>query len=92
MSEIVTYKNAGTSGVYAQIRLDSGERLLLSMAQTGFRVSKLLLGVIPTQTVWDILAKLTDQADPMKHPLDVAIMKVKGCGSIDEVKGTLNAL
>ncbi len=97
MGEIVTYRNAGTRGVFSQIRLESGERILLSMAQTGFRVSKLVLGVIPTETLWDIrqeeiLAKLTDASDPAKHPLDVAIALLKDCKSIEAVRAVTASL
>jgi hypothetical protein len=44
MSKIITYKE----GAYSQIKLDSGERILLSVAQTGIVIFKMrFFGVIP---------------------------------------------
>ncbi|HEY2953843.1 MAG TPA: hypothetical protein VGK89_01195 [Candidatus Eisenbacteria bacterium] len=97
MGEVITYKNEGTGGVFSQIRLASGERILLSMAQTGFRVTRLFLGIIPTQTLWEIpqgqiLGKLTDHSMPDKHPLDVAIQMLKNCENIADVRRALESL
>ena len=44
MSEIITYKE----GAYSQIKLDSGERIMLSVAQTGIVIFKMrFFGVVP---------------------------------------------
>ena len=49
MSTIVTHK----PGHYAQVRLENGERILISINQRGIRVSKLWFGMLPVQTIYD---------------------------------------
>lgn len=54
MSEIITYKNS-PSGKYCQIKLDDGNRILISIAQTGVKVMKLKWGgMIPSRDIFDI--------------------------------------
>jgi hypothetical protein len=56
MSEVVTYKNTGRQ-CYCQIKLDNGERILItiaSMPTPSIKICKLgLLGLLPVQTVWE---------------------------------------
>ena len=50
MASIVTYK----PGAYCQLKLDSGERVLISCAQTGIKIMKLGLGgLFPTRMIAD---------------------------------------
>jgi hypothetical protein len=52
MAKIVTYKN-DLKHCYAQLRLDSGERILVSIARHNIRIYKLsLMGMLPTSTIW----------------------------------------
>lgn len=54
MSEIITYKNSPT-GKYCQIKLDDGNRILISIAQTGVKVMKMKWGgMLPAGDIFDI--------------------------------------
>jgi hypothetical protein len=56
MSSVVTYRNNSLQ-CFCQIKLDSGERVLISIASAptpSIKVLKLVLGgLIPIQTVWE---------------------------------------
>lgn len=54
MSEIITYSNSPT-GKYCQIKLDDGNRILISIAQTGIKVMKMKWGgILPAGDIFDI--------------------------------------
>jgi len=99
MGEIITYKNEGRKGVFCQIKLDNGERILISLAMSSIKIFELdSLGLIPTETIWECnwesntdnleeVARLFVNPDnPSKHILDAIIDKVINCQSIEEVK------
>ena len=55
MSKVISYKNNERVSV-CQIRFDSGEKVLVSFANTpypSFKVMKLLFGAIPIGTIWE---------------------------------------
>ena len=55
MGEVVNYKNTDTQ-CFCQLKLESGERVLISIAavpKPSIKVSKLLLGIIPFKTIWE---------------------------------------
>ena len=55
MSSVVTYAN-NKYQCYCQIKLDSGERVLISIANAprpSVKVMKLFLGFWPLQTIWE---------------------------------------
>ncbi|MDP2158033.1 MAG: hypothetical protein Q8K68_10040 [Nitrospirota bacterium] len=78
MSKIIAYKNTDRH-CFSQIRFDSRERILISVATTpvhSIKVIKLLAGIIPYKTVWEfslpegvtngqrkLIALFTDQSD-----------------------------
>lgn len=91
MAKVVNYKE----GRYCQLKLDSGERVLISIAQTGIKISKLRFGgIIPSNTIcnWgasDLRSAIDIFADPnkpTKHPLDAIRDKLIECYSIEEIK------
>jgi hypothetical protein len=91
MAEIVTYK----PGVYCQLKLASGERVLISCAQTGIKIMKVVLGgLIPTRTIvdWPIselasaIEVFADESTPMQHPLEAIKNKLLNCSSIKEIE------
>lgn len=97
MGNIVTYKNAGATGIYSQIKLDNGERILISIAQPGVQIFKLSFwGLFPIGTVWksgdvhQMTVFFGDFALSERLLLDAVINKVIGCRSIDEVKSLLS--
>ena len=55
MSSVVNYAN-NKYQCYCQIKLDSGERVLISIANApkpGVKIIKLFLGFLPLQTIWE---------------------------------------
>ncbi len=55
MSKVIAYKNTAQH-CFSQIRFDSKERILISVANTpvhSIKVIKLLAGIIPYKTVWE---------------------------------------
>jgi len=88
---IITYK----PGAYCQIRLPSGERVLISCAQTGIKIMKLALGgLLPTKTIanWPIskiasaIQIFGDPNNPTLHPLDAIKNRLILCSSITEIQ------
>ena len=56
MSEVITYKNTAKQ-CFCQLKLDSGERVLISIARTGVKLFQLgLAGLLPIRTLaeWDV--------------------------------------
>jgi len=91
MTEIVTYK----PGAYCQLKLASGERVLVSCAQTGIKIMKVVLGgLIPTRTIvdWPIaelasaIEIFADESAPTQHPLEAIKNKLLTCASIKEIE------
>lgn len=104
MGKIITYKK-GPSGKFCQIKYDDGNRILISLAQTGVRISKLKwAGLIPSEAIFDISTsdmfsdkykvareKLTEVSlEP--DLLDVFKDLLLPCNSIKEVKGKLDEI
>ena len=55
MSEVITYKNTKYQR-FCQIKFDSGERIMISIAtlpKPSIKIIKLFLGFIPLQTIWE---------------------------------------
>lgn len=91
VAEVVTYKPSA----YCQIKLPTGERVLISCAQTGIKISKLALGgLIPTETIveWPIsridfaIAIFADESAPAQHPLDAIKNKLLNCQTIGDIE------
>lgn len=95
MNKVITYKNEGAKGVYSQIKLDSRERVLISIAANEIKIFKLkFLGTIPSQTVWKFsdlfqFADLLQKNGYSDHPLDVLVKKVKGFDDIEQLQKEL---
>jgi len=54
MSEIIAYKS-GLSAKYCQIKFNDGNRVLISIAQTGIKILKLKWGgLIPSENIFEI--------------------------------------
>lgn len=96
MSQIITYKNEGVKGVFSQIKLDSGERVLISIAANEIKIYKLkFFGVIPSGTIWEYpdlfgFFNLLQANGYSGHPLDVLVEKVKFFDSIVHLQNKLN--
>ena len=102
MSQVVTYKNEGPKGCYCQIKLDSRERILLSIAESGIVIFKLVLrGYIPVKKIWEAgptvayhkfgpfdSSKISNlsRLPGAGHPLDVMKDRLLGFSSITELQ------
>jgi len=104
MASVVTYANNSTQ-CFCQLKFESGERILISIAgppNAGVKIMKLLLGLIPTETVWECSAvmaggfdnyvhKLQLMFSEVKHPLDSFRDRLLACKSISEAREALLA-
>lgn len=79
MAQVVTYAN-NSSQCFCQLKFESGERVLISFAgppSAGVKVMKLLLGVIPTETVWECSAATSGGFDGYIHRLQLMFPEAK---------------
>ena len=101
MSKVIAYKNSDRV-CFCQIRFDNKERVLVSYAnvpEPGFKVIKLLAGIIPFTTIWEysvtgagekeasekLIEMFTDgKKKGVTHPLDAIILKLAPCKSCKE--------
>jgi hypothetical protein len=97
MGKIITYKNEERKGIYCQIKLLSGERILISIAQPGAKIYKLSFGgLIPTQTIWEsndvskMVSLFANVNEPQKPLLDTIIARLIDRKSIAEIRQILN--
>ncbi len=96
----VTYRNDATH-CFCQVRLESGERVLVSGAGGEIKLIRLGLGgMVPLRTIWRLgaaqLAQLfkpmfADSSYPLLHPLDMTAVMVAGTPSIAALKRFLAA-
>jgi hypothetical protein len=77
---------------FAQLRLENGDRILISVATSGVKVSKLKwAGLFPSATLWasdsmaQVAKKFFDEQKPAQRPLDSIIDKLIDCRSAAEV-------
>jgi hypothetical protein len=103
MGKVITYAK-NSKQCFCQIKFESGERILISIAgppNAGVKIIKLVFfGIIPTQTVWEYNAKMTGDFDAyihglhlmfpdQKHPLDGIRDRLLVCTSILEARSYL---
>lgn len=76
-------------------KFDSGEGVLISITQTGIRITQQkLMGLLPGDTIYECtvsdlksaIDKFEDIENPGKHPLDAIKDKILNCRSINDVK------
>jgi len=104
MSQIITYK-CDSSGKYCQIKLDDGNRILISIAQEGAKIFKLKWGGLwPSETIFNISTndlfsdeykfareRLTERSFALDM-LDVFKEILIQCKSLEEVREELNKI
>ena len=99
MAKIITYRHDREYG-YCHIKLDSGERVLLSEAVDYIKIFKLFLGFIPIETIWR-WHRTNDPKGPIikimnKYPednfFDPFVKEIQKCRSINEIKSNFNNL
>jgi hypothetical protein len=93
MGDVITYKN-DKRHCFCQVRLDSGERILISMGSGMLKIYKLFLRWIPIKTIWEtgdpktIVSVLLCEGQ-IKHPLDAAKDKALTAKSISDLRRML---
>ena len=98
MGKIITYKNEGAKGIFSQIKLDNGERVLISIATDEIKIFKLkFFGNIPSKTVWQFsdlykIAKLFQDNGYDDQLLDVLVEQVKKYNSIEDLQKGMDEL
>ncbi|OGF33908.1 hypothetical protein A2223_04745 [Candidatus Falkowbacteria bacterium RIFOXYA2_FULL_35_8] len=93
MGKIITYKNTNNE-IFCQIKLDSKEKILISVAQSGCKIFKLLGGYIPIKTIYsaDLNEMVRVFADPKHYGepiLDKIVEKVIDYKDIKTLKNGL---
>jgi hypothetical protein len=94
MSKVIAYQNTDRV-CFCQIKFESGERILVSIANVphpDIKVIKLLFRFIPYKTIWKFgaagekrpqkkMIEMFSDHDPpkAKHPLDAIIIKLLPC-------------
>ncbi|TSC89137.1 MAG: hypothetical protein G01um10143_518 [Parcubacteria group bacterium Gr01-1014_3] len=76
---------------FCQIELDNGERILISVAQSGVKIFKLFFGIIPIKTIYqadlktavDLFMETEEWGRPIL--LDKIVTRLIDCPSIDDV-------
>lgn len=94
MSKVITYKE----GCYSQIKLTSGERIMLSIARTGIVIFKMrFFGVYPGPKIAEWLPhdlhrfrELFGGGSLNPTPLKLAVEKLISFDSISELREFLN--
>ena len=95
MGQVLAYDNNPPHRMCCQLRLDSGERILISITDSGIRISKLGFGGrIRTGTIWkreredirDTLELFAHSKKPMTSALDAIKDKLIDFQSIGDVK------
>lgn len=82
---------------WARLRLESGEKVLISVAQVGVKIFRLKWGgLVPGPTLWasrslvDVHETFFDHEKPLQTPLDSIINKIIDCRSAAEVCARLS--
>ena len=96
MGKIITYKQEGPDGIFSQIKLNNGERVLISIAASEIKIFKMkFLGMIPIGTIWEYPSlqefyELTEKGGYDEMPLDLLVNQVKNFDSVVQLQEELN--
>lgn len=96
MSKIITYKDEGPKGVYSQLKLDSGKRILVSIGDGVVKIYKMGFGgMLPVKTVWgpksiaETALLVADSKKPARSLLEATVNRISDCETIDDVLARL---
>lgn len=91
MGEIIVKKDMPLQ-CFARLRLDNGDQIMISVANSGVKVFKMKwAGIFPSTTLWksdsmvEVAEKFFDEQRPFQRPLDSIISKLIDCRSAAEV-------
>jgi hypothetical protein len=91
ITEVITYRR----NAYFNLKMASGERVLVSIAKTGFKIIQMKFGgIIPARTIVDWPVAEVDAAfelfevesTPTQHLLDAIMIKLLTCTSIKDIE------
>lgn len=97
MGKVITYRNEGAKGIFSQIKLDNGDRVLISIAADEVKIFKMkFFGMIPGETIWEYpdlfrFAELLTNNGYEGHPLDFLVEKVQNFSSTEQLINELNS-
>ncbi|MFZ2303789.1 MAG: hypothetical protein WAV98_03320 [Minisyncoccia bacterium] len=95
MTEIQTFQDGSSRGTFSQIKLDDGNKILISLTQTEIAIFKVGFLGIPKGTLWkENMNKFLDVIYPKgpaskeagKSVLEIVVNLATQCGTMDEVK------
>lgn len=82
------------SGQYSQIKLDDGLRVFVETLPEMVRIKKMILGTIPTKTIWEFkfpfyIRTVGKAWELAKEILDLVLNSVNDCKTIEELEQKL---
>ena len=91
MGLVVAKKDNGLQ-CFARLKLDNGEQIMISVAQSGVKIFKMKwAGLFPAATLWEsktiseVAEKFYNSENPLQRPLDSIIDKLIDSRSAAEV-------
>ncbi len=95
MTEIQTYQDGTSMGTFSQIKLDNGNKIMISLTQTEIAIFKVWFFSVPIGILWkhdmntylDIIypeGLMSNNAD--KSVLEISVALAMQCGSVKEIK------
>lgn len=101
MTQIQTFQDGTTRGTFSQIKLDDGNKILISLTQTEIAILKVGFLGIPKGTLWKedidgfldvIYPQGPASKDTSKSVLEISVNLVMQCKTIEEVREKFNKL
>lgn len=101
MSDIITFSDRKPSGTFAQIRLDDGKRILVSLSKTELAIFKLVFrGSIPTGKIFkhdiseflDFFCVRVEQIGIDGSLLEAVVRYILPCKNMEEVAKKINTV
>jgi len=88
--EKITY----VAGQYSQLKLDDGSRVFLETLPEKVRIKKLILGIIPTKTIWEFafpfyIRTAIEAWESSKNILEIVLETIQGVENLIELKNRL---
>ncbi len=88
----VTY----VEGQYSQIKLDDGSRVFVEILPEKVRAKKLILGVIPTKTIWEFtfpfyIRTAIEAWDSSKMILSIVLETIESARDLADLKSVLES-
>lgn len=101
MAQIQTFQDGTSMGTFSQIKLDDGNKILISLTQTEIAILKVGFLGIPKETLWkEDIYKFLDFIYPQGHTskeanksvLEISVELAVRCNSLEEVREKFEGL